>query len=81
VTAGKDQRNTTEDTKMHGIEWKLVKDQLVITIDVSKAAVDQAPPSMSGKTKLVASTGNPSLSIATPHGGALRLQLNLMGKK
>jgi hypothetical protein len=65
---------------MHGLEWKLVKDQLHITINVSKAALDNAPPSNSGKTKLIASTGNPSLSIDTPH-GSLRLQLNLMGKK
>lgn len=44
-------------------------DKLVITIDVSKAALEKAQPSKSGKTRIVASTngftrvGDVSLSL------------------
>lgn len=50
--------------------------ELIVTIDVSKGAWDEAPLSKEGKRKLVASTrGN--LAVATPSGQA-QLQLNLM---
>jgi hypothetical protein len=49
-------------------------DKLVITIDVSKEAFDKAPPSSSGKTKVVASTHG-FANYVTPH-GSLGLSLN-----
>lgn len=52
-------------------------DKLVITLDISKAAWDDAPPSKStGKTKVVAGTGG-FLAVNTPHGTA-RLSVNLI---
>ena len=53
-------------------------DKLVITLDVSKAAIDAAQPSASGKTKVVASTRGFS-TYATPHGN-VSLSLNATTK-
>jgi hypothetical protein len=64
---------------MAGYDIKLDGDKLVITIDVSKAAIEKAPPSKTGRTYLVASTG-PAVAVPTPH-GELRLQFNLMAKR
>jgi hypothetical protein len=55
----------------------VVKDgKLVITIDISKKALDQAPMSTSGKNKLVASTHGFMVV-----GQGLSLSLNLTAKK
>lgn len=51
-------------------------DKLIVTIDVSKKAYDEAPPSKTGKRKLVASTHGRVL-VNTPAGSA-ELSLNLM---
>ena len=42
---------------MKNVNAKIVNDVLTITIDVSKAALDAAEASKSGKTHIVASTG------------------------
>ena len=44
--------------RMHNVEWKVEGDKLIVTIDISKESVEEAPPSASGKTYLVASTGS-----------------------
>lgn len=54
-------------------------DVLTITCDVSKAALEGATPSTSGKTKLVASTRG-FTSIGLPGGGQVALSLNLTTK-
>lgn len=53
-------------------------DKLVITIDVSKAAIDAAPNSASGKSRVVASTRG-FANYATPH-GTVGLSLNATTK-
>ncbi len=66
---------------MNNIETKVTGDKLVITIDISKQAVDDAPPSASGKTFLVASSAG-SIPLPAVHGlKGLSLALNLMAKK
>ena len=42
---------------MKNVTAKIVNDKLVIEIDVSKAALDAAEASKSGKTHIVATTG------------------------
>jgi len=42
---------------MKNVSAKVVGDKLVIEIDISKAALDAAEASKSGKTHIVASTG------------------------
>ena len=65
---------------MHNIDWKVTADQkLVITIDIGKRSVADAPRSSTGLTKLVASTGRAQL-IPSPHCREMALQLNLMAK-
>lgn len=55
---------------MKNVSAKIEGDKLVITIDVSKAALEAAEPSKSGKTKVLASTGG-----FTGY-GAVKLSLN-----
>ena len=53
-------------------------DKLVITLDVSKAAFDEAKPSTSGKTKVIGSTHG-FANYSTPH-GMIGLSLNATTK-
>ena len=57
------------------VNTKIDGDTLTITLDISKAALDQARPSASGKTRLVQSSHG-AMGIVTPH-GMLSLSLNL----
>ncbi len=34
---------------MHNVEWKVEGDKLIVTIDISKESVEEAPASASGK--------------------------------
>lgn len=63
--------NVTFDTNTAG--------KLIITVDVSPAAIKIAPPSSSGKTKLVASTSG-SVAISSPAGSPMSFSLNVMAK-
>ena len=65
---------------MHNIEWKVEGDKLIVTMDISKQSIDEATPSASGKTYLVASTGSAS-PVPTKHAKSLTLAVNLMAKK
>lgn len=56
------------------ISHEVKGDKLIVTLDVSKAVLDAAEPSKSGKSKIVAST-NGFLAIGTPN-GQVRLSLN-----
>ncbi len=53
---------------------------LIVTIDISKESVEEAPPSASGKTYLVASTGS-AMPLPSKHVKSMTLALNLMAKK
>lgn len=64
---------------MHNVTHEIVGDKLVITIDLSKAAIDAAPPSSTGKTHLVAATGA-ALPVACKH-AAVTFSMNVMAKK
>lgn len=63
---------------MHNVTHKLAGDKLVIEIDLSKRAIDSAPPSSSGKTKLVGTTGG-AVPVTCPHGN-VTFALNVMCK-
>ena len=65
---------------MHNIEWKIEGDKLIVTMDISKAALDEAPPSASGKTFLVAFTGS-ALPLPYKTAKSLSRSVNLMAKK
>ena len=65
---------------MHNIELKVEGDKLIVTMDISKQSIDEATPSASGKTYLVASTGSAS-PVPTKHAKSLTLAVNLMAKK
>ena len=65
---------------MHNVQHEIKDGKLIITVDVSEKAIAAAPPSSSGKTNLVASTGG-SISVPSPHGAALSFSLNVMAKK
>jgi hypothetical protein len=54
--------------------------KLIITVDVTPAALNAAPPSSSGKTMLVGTTGG-QVSISSPAGWAVGFALNVMAKK
>ncbi len=54
--------------------------QLVIEIDISPAAIQAAPPSSSGKTLLVGTTGG-AVSVASPNGHAVSFAVNVMAKR
>jgi hypothetical protein len=65
---------------MEAMTVKTEGDTLIITVDTSKAAIDAAPPSASGKTRLVASTHG-SQAVYSPHCPGLSLSLNLTAKR
>lgn len=56
------------------MDIKLNGDKLVITFDVSAKALAEAPPSQSGKTRVVASTHG-FTNVMTPN-GTVGLSLN-----
>lgn len=49
-------RCNSEESIMN-VKGEIKGDQLILTIDISKASREAAGPSKSGKTKLIASTG------------------------
>ena len=64
---------------MHNVSHVIDGDKLIITIDIGKAAITAAPPSSSGKTKLVATTSG-TVSIPSTNGAALSFSINVMAK-
>jgi len=65
---------------MHNVEWKIEGNKRIVTMDISKQPMDEAPPSASGKTVLVASTGS-AMTVPCKDAKSLTLALNLMAKK
>jgi hypothetical protein len=59
---------------MHNVSYRLVGDQLHIQVDLSQQAVDAAPVSSTGLTRLVATTRGPRLARRV---GSKRLSLSL----
>jgi hypothetical protein len=65
---------------MHNVTHEIKGGKLLITVDISAGAISAAPPSQSGKTALVGTTGG-ALPIASPVGTALSFAFNVMAKK
>lgn len=65
---------------MHNVSHKVEDEKLIITVDISKKAIDGAPPSQSGKTFLVGTTGG-ATPVETKHCRGLNYALNVMAKK
>lgn len=63
---------------MSVVNMEVKGDKLVITLDVAKAAFDNASPSSSGKTKVLASTRG-FTGIQTPN-GVVQVSLNATTK-
>jgi hypothetical protein len=61
---------------MLNVTTEVKANKLIITIDISKAAVDKAAPSSSGKTKLVGTTGAAVLISGPGVPDDLKLQLS-----
>ncbi len=59
---------------MHNVATELQDGKLIITIDVNGAA-QSAPPSRSGKSRLVASSGGLQ-NVAIPHLPGFKLAVN-----
>lgn len=59
---------------MHNVSHEISGDKLIITVDIGKSSLSAAPPSKSGKTKLVASTGGSTSA------GGVSYSLNVMSK-
>ena len=65
---------------MHNVTHRMENGKLIISVDVTPAALNAAPPSSSGKTMLVGTTGG-QVSISSPAGWAVGFALNVMAKK
>jgi hypothetical protein len=65
---------------VHNVSHEVKGDKLIITIDVSQQSIDAAPPSSSGKTHLVGTTGG-AVSVPTKHALGLTFAINVMAKK
>jgi hypothetical protein len=61
------------------IQSKIDGDTLTVTVDLSRTAIETAPLSSSGKTRLVATTHG-ALLLEQVHGRQLLLSLNVMAK-
>jgi hypothetical protein len=64
---------------MHNISHEIKGDKLIVTIDIGDGAVKAAPPSSSGKTMLVATTGG-ALPLAVKHAN-LSMAINITAKR
>ena len=68
-----------EEPSNANVEWTVEGTKLIVTIDISKQAIEEAPLSVSGKTFLVASTGS-AMPVPCEDAKVLTLALNLMAK-
>jgi hypothetical protein len=65
----------------HNVEHRIEGEKLIITVSISKASITAAPPSSTGKTCMVASTGGYT-TITAPHvkGTKLAFSVNVTAK-
>jgi hypothetical protein len=64
---------------MHNVSFETTGTKLVITVDIGPEALKAAPPSATGKTRLVGSTGGVA-PVPTKNGKAVTFALNVMVK-
>ena len=62
---------------MHNVIHEVVDHKLVLTIDISPAAIAAAIPSSTGKTTLIATSSGP-VSFYGPAGARLSFSINVM---
>lgn len=65
---------------MHNVTSRVEGGKLLIEVDISPKAIAAGPPSSSGKTVLVGTTGG-AVPIAGPAGASLSFALNVMAKR
>jgi hypothetical protein len=65
---------------MHNVDYKVEGDKLIITVNVGAEACNAAPPSKTGKTQLVGTTGAKQ-PIQSPKGWSIDFALNVMAKR
>ena len=65
---------------MHNVTHEVKGDKLIITVDVGAGACAAAPPSSTGKTQMVGTTGG-QMPIVSPKGWTVGFALNVMAKK
>lgn len=65
---------------MHNVEYKVAGDILTITVNVGPQSCTAAPPSSTGKTMLVGTTGG-QLPVPSPKGWQVGFALNVTAKK
>jgi hypothetical protein len=65
---------------MHNVSHEVKGDKLIITVDIGPQAINAAPPSSTGKSYLVGTTGG-TVSVPTKHTTALSFAINVMAKK
>jgi hypothetical protein len=64
---------------VHNVSHEIKGDKLIITIDVGPQAIKAAPPSSSGKTMLVGTTGG---AVAVDvRGASVTFAINVMAKR
>lgn len=64
---------------MNNVHYEVKAGKLVITVDLSEKAVTSAPPSKTGNTRLVGSTGG-AIPLGQHHGRSVSFALNVMAK-
>jgi hypothetical protein len=64
---------------MHNVSYEVVKDKLIITVDMSASAVANAPRSASGKSHLLASSSG-FIAVPSKH-AAISFSVNVTAKK
>lgn len=69
----------TETKAVHNVSHEIKGDKLIITVDVGAQALKAAPPSSSGKTMLVGTTGG-ALPVDLK-GQSVTFALNVMAKR
>lgn len=64
----------------HNVTHRVVNNTLIVEIDISPKALAAAPPSKTGKTDLVGTTGG-TVKIEGKHSRELSFAINVMAKK
>lgn len=65
---------------MHNVGCTIEGTTLIPRVDLGRSAIDAAPPSASGKTRLVASTSGAMSLAGAPNGKGISVSLNVMVK-
>lgn len=67
-------------TDMHNVTHRVEGTRLLIEVDISPKTIAAAPPSATGKTLLIGTTGG-ALPVPGSNGAGVTFALNVMGKR